>query len=74
MPDGRLSLPQAARFLGIHAQTLRHYVREGLIRADVNPSPSPQGRRYRFTKRDLIAFREAHRVGPDRVEDPQIQP
>ncbi|WP_414712621.1 helix-turn-helix domain-containing protein, partial [Sphingobium sp.] len=44
-----LSLKQAARLLGIHPNTLRSYIRLGIIRG------AKLGRTWRFQKADLVA-------------------
>jgi excisionase family DNA binding protein len=69
----RLTLQQAADRLGIHDQTLRRYIRRGLLRAFKTPSVSKFGGRYRILATDLEKFRARHLVGPDRIETPRIQ-
>lgn len=69
----RLTLQQAADRLGIHDQTLRRYIRRGLLRAFKTPSVSKFGGRYRILAADLEKFRARHLVGPDRIETPKIQ-
>ena len=68
----RLSLQQAADRLGIHDQTLRRYIRRGLLRAFKTPSVSKFGGRYRILVADLEKFRARHLVGPTRIETPTI--
>lgn len=55
--DELLATSAAAEILGVHAQTLRRYEREGLISARRLPSGQ---RRYRMG--DLVALRDAGAV------------
>lgn len=72
-PTRRLTLQQAARRLGVHEQTLRRYIKRGLIRSMVTPAVSKFGRRHRILESDLDKFARRHLVGPERIEAPPIE-
>ena len=68
----RLTVPQCARRLGIHEQTVRKYIRRGLLRAIKTPSVSKFGGRHLISLVDLQKFERRHLIGPDRIEAPRI--
>lgn len=69
----RLTVPQCARRLGIHEQTVRKYIRRGLLRAIKTPSVSKFGGRHLISLTDLQKFEHRHLIGPDRIEAPRIE-
>jgi len=54
-----VSIPEAARLLGVHEQTVRNWIRRNAIRAFHTPSPggSKYGQRWRITRDDIARFR-----------------
>ncbi|MBT0667291.1 helix-turn-helix domain-containing protein [Novosphingobium profundi] len=56
-----LNLKQAADFIGVHPNTLRSYVREGIIRG------AKLGRDWRFQQADLVADVQARYSAPARM-------
>lgn len=54
---------EAARILHCHPKTVRGYIRDGLLRAETPESDSPNGRRYRISRKDLRSFIRKHCVG-----------
>ena len=70
--DGRLTIQQCARRLGVHEKTVRRYVRKGLLRTFTTPAVSKYGVRHRILEADLERFIARHLVGPTRIESPRI--
>lgn len=70
--ERRLTIQEAARRLGLHEQTVRKYVKRGLIRTLKTPSVSKFGHRHRILESDLQKFVARHLQGPDRIEAPRI--
>lgn len=72
-PERRLTIRDAARRLGLHEQTVRKYIRRGLIRTFTTPSVSKFGVRHRILEADLEKFIARHLRGPARIEAPAIE-
>jgi len=53
-PDRMLTLQEAAGRIGVHEQTVRKYIRAGLLRALKTPSVSKFGGRFRL---DFLSLR-----------------
>ena len=70
--ERRLTIQEAALRLGLHEQTVRKYVKRGLIRTLKTPSVSKFGHRHRILESDLAKFVARHLEGPDRIESPKI--
>ncbi len=73
MTDRRLTIQQTARRLGLHEQTVRKYIRRGLIRTFTTPSTSKFGVRHRILEADLERFIARHIRGPARITAPTIE-
>ncbi len=68
----RMTVVQAAARVGLHPQTIRRYIRKGLLRTFQSPSPSKFGRRHRILEADLEKFIARH-LGPVRIPAPPIE-
>lgn len=56
---------ELAEYLGVHADTIRHWARTGQLRAwNSTKSKTHQRSKLRFLMRDVEAFIESRRVGP----------
>lgn len=56
---------QVARSLGLHQDTVRSYVKTGLLACAMTP-PGPQGKsQRRYTPQDLLEFMRRHHYGMD---------
>ena len=71
--DRMLTLQDAAQRIGVHEQTVRKYIRAGLLRALKTPSVSKFGGRFRIAETDLEKFRARHMTTLDRIPAPAIQ-
>lgn len=61
-PDQLLSSRQAAALLGLQPDSLRRYVRDGLLRGyELTSGRHPNGRRYRFRRSDVLRLLVQHR-------------
>ena len=68
----RLTIQQAADRMGVCHQTVRRWIRKGLLRSFTTPAVSKYGVRHRILEADLAKFQARHFVGPDRIEAPRI--
>lgn len=69
----RLTLQQTANRLGVHENTVRRWMRKGLLRSMVTPSVSKYGQRHRFLESEVEKFAQRHLQGPSRIEAPRIE-
>ena len=58
----RITIGDAAKMLGVHADTVRHYVKDGRLRATRFGRGSSH---YRLDPADVAAFLAAHTSGGD---------
>ncbi len=72
-PERMLTLQDAAQRIGVHEQTVRKYIRAGLLRALKTPSVSKFGGRFRIAETDLEKFRARHMTTLDRIPAPAIE-
>jgi excisionase family DNA binding protein len=72
-PSSTLTLQQAAGRIGVHEQTLRKYIRAGLLRAFKTPSVSKFGGRFRIAEADLEKFRARHMTTTAPIAAPSIE-
>lgn len=71
--DRILTLQDAAERIGVHEQTVRKYIRAGLLRALKTPSVSKFGGRFRIAETDLEKFRARHMTTLRPIVAPQIE-
>lgn len=69
----RLTLQQTAHRLGVHEQTIRRWMRKGLLRSMVTPAVSKFGQRHRFLESEVEKFAQRHLRGPARIEAPRVE-
>lgn len=67
-----LTVSEVARLLRRHPQTVRKYIRDGLLRSSHGPAISPNGHRHQIRPSDLAKFR-ARFMTPERIEAPAIE-
>lgn len=71
--ERRLTIREAATRLGLHEQTVRKYIRAGLIRTFTTPSVSKFGVRHRILEVDLEKFVARQLRGNPRIDAPRIE-
>jgi len=73
-PKGLLTTKEAARYLGVHVQTIYTYVKQGLLKASRLPTTKgePGAKRLRFHIKDLDALLVPANERQATAEDRQV--